>query len=451
MDEYFDFEQALVDVKSKRTKKYLREVLSTYRNKEYRSCIVMLYAVTYTDALEKIKTLADMYQNAKAEKFLEKFDEKRRNNKAYSTLELDIKTFIVNSGLLSDVEIKEWEHLKDYRDYCAHPVVGKEYELISPNAEQVRNHIRNMFEALFLKDALVADNSLFEEFVFKIESFYDRNKLEGFEEYVKTRYISKLDLISKCKFIKKLWKFSFGIDNDECNKYRRIAYRSLIWLIESDKANTLEYMNENMEYFNGKIVFQDIDISFDEKDICFYNNRSLALVYLLYRIPEIYDNLSKDNQVEIKSIIEKNINLIIMSSYVYDDSQLHKDRIIEGLSGINNCLNHVFIEEISQKAYEDFNYYYNDVITFYFFNCLNSSLWSPDFNYINWTYRDILMYMLPYFTKNQLDVFLEQLSSVYVQASCFKSLAYQIKCIIDEKKYNLDLNSYDINLLDYID
>ena len=451
MDEFFDFEQALVDVKSKKTQKYLREVLSTYKNREYRSCIVMLYAVTFTDALEKIKTLADMYQNAKAEKFLEEFNKNRKNNKPYSSLEKDIKEFIVDSGLLSDVEKKEWEHLKDYRDYCAHPVVGKEYELISPNAEQVRNHIRNMFEALFLKDALVADNSLFEEFIIKIENFYDRNNLEGFEEYVKTRYITKLDLMSKCKFIKKLWKFSFGIDDDECNTYRRIAYRSLIWIIESDKTNILKYMNENIEYFNGKIVFQDIDICFDEKEICFYNNRSLALVFLLYKIPEIYEMLSKDNQVEIKSIIEKNINLIFMSSYVYKNSQLHKDKILEGLSGINYCLDPVFIEELSQKAYEEFNYYYNDVITFYFFNCLNSSQWSPDFKYINWTYRDILMYMLPYFTKNQLDVFLEQLSPVYIQASCFRYLAYQIKCIIDEKKYDIDLNSYDINILKYID
>lgn len=68
-----------------------------------------------------------------------------------------------------------------------------------------------------------------------------------------------------------------------------------------------------------------------------------------------------------KSIIEKNINLIFMSSYVYKNNQLHKDRILEGLSGINYYLYPIFIEELSQKAYEEFTYYHNYVYYFLFF------------------------------------------------------------------------------------
>lgn len=129
----------------------MEEVISTYNNCEYRSCIVMLYATTFADALDKIRTMSEVYQNEKAEKFLEKYNKGRNDNRSYSALEREVKEFIVNSGLINDIEKKQWEHLKDYRDYCAHPVVERDYGLISPNEEQVRMHIRNMFEALFEK------------------------------------------------------------------------------------------------------------------------------------------------------------------------------------------------------------------------------------------------------------------------------------------------------------
>ena len=106
-----------------------------------------------------------------------------KNGELYSNLERDIKAYAEKSGLINDVEKKQWEHLKDYRDYCAHPVVSQDYELISPNNEQVRMHIRNMFEALFLKDAVLTDDKIFDEFLEKIESFYDRNGLDELKEY----------------------------------------------------------------------------------------------------------------------------------------------------------------------------------------------------------------------------------------------------------------------------
>ena len=76
MDGHFDLEEALLQVKSKKTQKYLKEVLSTYNNGEYRSCIVMLYATTYIDTLEKIKIMSEEYQNAKAAEFLEEYEKR---------------------------------------------------------------------------------------------------------------------------------------------------------------------------------------------------------------------------------------------------------------------------------------------------------------------------------------------------------------------------------------
>lgn len=87
LENYFDIEMALKKVKSVRIQKYLQEVLSTYHNGEYRSCIVMLYATTFADSLEKIKTMSEVYQNPKASKFLEDYEKGRKHNKQYSALE----------------------------------------------------------------------------------------------------------------------------------------------------------------------------------------------------------------------------------------------------------------------------------------------------------------------------------------------------------------------------
>lgn len=446
MKNNFDFENATKQVKSKRIQKYLEEVISTYNNCEYRSCIVMLYATTFADALDKIRTMSEVYQNEKAEKFLEEYNKGRNNNRAYSALEREVKEFIVDSGLINDIEEKQWEHLKDYRDYCAHPVVERDYGLISPNEEQVRMHIRNMFEALFLKDAILTDNKVFEDFLGKVEDFYDRNQLDGLEEYVNTRYIRKLDLNTKGKFIKNLWKFSFYIDGDaECDKYRRVAYRVIIWIIQSDKSDILKFIEENISYFNGKIRYQEVITEKNSYNLKFYENRTLALIYLLYRVPEIYGILSEDNQTEIKSVVKKNINLILMAPYLFENSQKHVNRIIKELKD-DNCLIPVFLNELREKGYKRYDYEYNELVIYYFYNCQNSNQWSPDWNLINLTYNHIVSDAIPFFTFNQRDSFLKQLPESYEQATCMGKMANQIIDIIKKKGYEIDFTKYAVNI-----
>lgn len=446
MKNNFDFENATKQVKSKRIQKYLEEVISTYNNCEYRSCIVMLYATTFADALDKIRTMSEVYQNEKAEKFLEEYNKGRNNNRAYSALEREVKEFIVDSGLINDIEEKQWEHLKDYRDYCAHPVVERDYGLISPNEEQVRMHIRNMFEALFLKDAILTDNKVFEDFLGKVEDFYDRNQLDGLEEYVNTRYIRKLDLNTKGKFIKNLWKFSFYIDGDaECDKYRRVAYRVIIWIIQSDKSDILKFIEENISYFNGKIRYQEVITEKNSYNFKFYENRTLALIYLLYRVPEIYGILSEDNQTEIKSVVKKNINLILMAPYLFENSQKHVNRIIKELKD-DNCLIPVFLNELREKGYKRYDYEYNELVIYYFYNCQNSNQWSPDWNLINLTYNHIVSDAIPFFTFNQMDSFLKQLPESYEQATCMGKMANQIIDIIKKKGYEIDFTKYEVNI-----
>lgn len=450
MKDFFDFEIAIMSVKSKKTQRYLHEVLSTYFNGEYRSCIVMLYATTFFDALEKIRIMAEEYQSEKAIQFLDQFETDQRNNKSYSSLEKDIVEYIFQSGLINDVELKQWNHLKDYRDYCAHPVV-ENYELISPNGEQVRMHIRNMFEAIFLKDAILADNKLFEEFIRKIEDYYDRNGLDGLKEFINSRYINKLDFNYKCKFIKNLWKFAFYMSNDECNQYRCVACRALVWIIRSDEYNLLSFIESEISFFNGKIDFQEVSIKKDEKYLNAHENKSLSLLVFLFNIPDVYKMLSKSNQTEIRVISKKNINLLLSSSYLYESSEKHVEEMIHYLNGMNYCLDYRWANDLFKRAYDKFDYSYNRLVIYYFMNCQNSKSWSPDYDFINSTYETIVSKSIPYFTEEQLDEFITNMPRIPKHSNCYKDMANLIVKVANDRHYNIDFSSYDIDFTEFVD
>ena len=86
---------------------------------------------------------------------------------------------------------------------------------------------------------------------------------------------------------------------------------------------------------------------------------------------------------------------------------------------------------------------------YYFFNCQCSQAWSPDYDYINETYRKLVSVSLPYFEKSQLEDFIQNITEKYTKANCFKELANQILEVNNKRNYGIDFTSFSINILDY--
>lgn len=443
---FYDFETALTQVKSKKTKKYLQEVLSTYHNQEYRACIMTLYITTFADAIEKIKISAEAYQNKKAEDFLEKYKKYRNNNEKYSVLEKNTISFLIENRFINDVEKKQWMHLKDYRDFCAHPVMDSDNELISPNESQVKMHIRNMLEALFLKDAILLGNKLFEEFVLKAKDFYDRNGFDGFEDYINARYISKLDFNTRYQFVKNLWTFAFYGEDAECQNYRCVAYWSLFWIIKKDKHNLLKMIEDNIGYFSGKIKNDNVTLKIDDNNIEIFESRTITFIYFLFRFPEIYRLLPKENQIDIKTTIKKNVNLILLSLFAYEDKNEYKKELQQSIEKLNYCFDSGIMKVVYNKAIREDNLFYNDILIYYFCKCQASEEWANDYIYINQTYSEIIEIAIPNFTEVQVKKLLEELPSDYTNANCFQSLAKQIVDVVEENGYVVDFTKYKVDV-----
>lgn len=119
----FILDEEIKNVKNETTKKYLHEVISTYYNRNYRSCIVILYSIVIFDFIQKLQILRDVYQDPSAKTSLDDFESKQGDNVKFSELENIAITAICNKKILSEIEISQLNELRNTRNYCAHPVL----------------------------------------------------------------------------------------------------------------------------------------------------------------------------------------------------------------------------------------------------------------------------------------------------------------------------------------
>ena len=133
----FILEEQILNIKNKKIREYLGEVITTFFNGEYRSCIVVLYAVTIVDLLNKIQILSEVYSDNKSTKFINEYKESANRGTKYSELEKKVINFAREIGIINDIEKGQWEQLREVRNYCAHPVISDDFSLILPNRDQV--------------------------------------------------------------------------------------------------------------------------------------------------------------------------------------------------------------------------------------------------------------------------------------------------------------------------
>ncbi|TEB04680.1 hypothetical protein Psch_03442 [Pelotomaculum schinkii] len=104
----FILDEEIKNVTSKKTKVYLEEVLSTYYNGNYRSCIVVLYSVVLFDLIQKLTILKESYSDKKAEEILKDIENKQAIDERYSVIENTLIDRICNeTALLNSIEKKQ--------------------------------------------------------------------------------------------------------------------------------------------------------------------------------------------------------------------------------------------------------------------------------------------------------------------------------------------------------
>ena len=141
----------LEKITNAKTKEYFREVVSSYNNGNYRSSVVVLYSVCVCDIIFKLKDLAELYSDERAEKILKEY----RNNfktgdKPASKSEWEKKLIdeACAKGLIDSVTKEKLANLYSTRNMAAHPILDQNYELNNPTKEEAVALILTMYNSL---------------------------------------------------------------------------------------------------------------------------------------------------------------------------------------------------------------------------------------------------------------------------------------------------------------
>lgn len=309
--EMFILEDQMEKVVNPKTKEYLEEVVSCYRNGNYRASVVVLYTTLIFDLMQKLITLKDVYDEEKAKVIYNEIKRKQKNNPFDPSWE----TYLIDKicedmKIISKVEKEELEHLKKERNYAAHPVVSESEELtLKPiRKETAGDLIRKSFEIVFLRDAILA-RDINVKIVEDLKEYYSRVAESGFEKYVNNRYLNRMNQSRKNELFKFLWRSVFEWDDDDAVRNRNSNLLGLIYLYRGDKEVYKKIIKDNEDkllnkiqvetfsswcnskgYNNSNSIYVDFIAAFEEFK---RSSRIISLIKFIEFNPDIYHCLNE--------------------------------------------------------------------------------------------------------------------------------------------------------------
>lgn len=310
----FDIEEKMEAIQDPKTKEFFKEVYSSYQHGNYRSAVVMLWAVVISDIIFKLKFLDDTYRNKKAEKILKEIKEKQKENPVDSKWEKDIlEKAYVELKFITLNEKNDLEYLHKQRNFSAHPVLTDDNLLLAPNKDTTRSLIRNAMEAVLLKTPL-----LHCELVNSIVEDLDKNKdrlssYENIKPYIQKRYFPNISNDGAIKIFKALWRFIFDTRNQDEDKNRQINFFALSVFVERYQDLYISEIKKNTSYYQ-------VSPEYIERIILF-----------LKKHPQIYQVLDESVKTLIKSSVKK-LDQFFISDFLSSNLEEHYNTVLSRLN-----------------------------------------------------------------------------------------------------------------------
>lgn len=361
----FSLDTCYENIPNSKTREYFKEVMSSYLNGNYRSAIVMLYSTTISDLVYKMIDLKDIYNDKAAINILDKIESKQQSKPTSSEWEsILINDVAEHTQLLSPVEKEYIMELKRYRNISAHPVLKNDYELIKPNKEITLGIIKNIFESLLSKDALLSTKAI--EIILEdldknknLFSFITYQELlnnhSQLEQLLKNRYFNRMNDTLILKSFSSFWKFVFFLKEDKHDNNRTINFKTLDIIYSNNESLILDYIKNNSDRFS-KI----------DDDLIEY------LFIFLCLHPKVYFNLSESIQVILQEYANNPYShpysYILVSHFLETDFDQYLDKLKE-----KHWLSRDTIPAKALYIYATNNGYKNDILNVFIKIFKNSS------------------------------------------------------------------------------
>ncbi|WP_343363323.1 hypothetical protein [Listeria seeligeri] len=305
------YEREIEKIYSEKTKTYMKEVISSYENKNYRSAVVMLYTVFLTDLCEKLSELKNIYSDQQAEKILK--DVAAMGKKDFNREKTLIDKIKVSKPEIFDNDaIAIFEFLKAERNLCAHPSLDMEEiePLSSPSREVVAGLIKGSIETLFSKSPYLGKQifgNLLKDLTDKKDSLITD---EAIESYFKLRYHDRFDTNIRAYIVEQLFKTTFIDKSTEAEVNRDFVYKLLLIMIKNDKTSSLNKIQDS-KHFNN---------------VNFHNPHQLNLLMnLISRYPQLYLRVNEHIKAKINDVsnIDTDPSKYVTNYYLNPDIKSH--------------------------------------------------------------------------------------------------------------------------------
>jgi hypothetical protein len=306
-----------------KTKEYFNEVFNSYNNGNYRSAMVMLYSVVVCDLIYKLQELSDRYNDTIAVSILEKIKEEQNENPSNPKWENTLITEIKDrTNLLETQDVLNIDYLKKNRHLSAHPVLDQLDMLVRPNKETVRANIVNMLDGILCKAPLLSKkfiSTFLEDLVSVKDQLIKDTELEN---YLNSKYLSKINKPTEEKLFRDLWKFTFRLEDANTNENRDIIFRALLVLYKKNKVSFNTMIDSDKSYFSH---------------VKLENEKILDLILgFMSLFPQVYNSMEES----VKLIL---ITKATHSFDVFTKSIFLSESILQHLEAIKSRMESAFI------------------------------------------------------------------------------------------------------------
>lgn len=297
-----------------KTKEYFKEVLSSFHNQNYRASIVTLYSVVVVDILLKLESLKDIYQDSLAENILNEIKASQAAKPNSGDWESELIEKVKDRTQILDIpDYANVKALQQIRHLCAHPVIDSNDKLFTPNRDAARGHIRNILESILCHPPLFTQR-IFEELIQDISNkkdlFPEKPELE---RYITAKYLNNCPTKVKIDIFKKLWKFTFRLNNNDADQNRKM------------NSMVLEIVyKQNFQECNDDIISSSSYYSNIE-----YGDPCHFLISFLAKNDHIYTHLDDNAKVIIERQIEDDVDSKCLAWFLSDSFQKHLESIKE--------------------------------------------------------------------------------------------------------------------------
>jgi hypothetical protein len=334
--EIFILEDQMEKVVNPQTKEYLKEVVSCYRNGNYRASVVALYTTLIFDLMQKLITLKDVYDEGIAKVIYNDIKQKQKKNPFSPNWETHlIDKMCGDMEIISEVEKEELENLKKERNYAAHPIINEREELtLKPiRKETAGDLIRKAFEIVFLRDAILAiDINI--KIVEDLKKYYSRVGETGFEKYIYNKYLNRMTQARKNELFKFLWQSVFICEDDDAIRNRDSNLLGLIYMYKGDSKGYQKIIKDNEDKLLNKIQVETFSSWCNSKgytgtESCAilefnYISRIINFIKFIELNPGIYNCLNDYS----KSIIQSSIkNMYVKENQQGENFELEQEQI----------------------------------------------------------------------------------------------------------------------------